>query len=367
MPGPNASRYPNSLQVRIALDATPLVLTSGGLQRYVAELSLALAREFPEDHYSLLSDQPFELPDSHPTNLTSPNTPAHGKRWWLTGLRRALQAERAQLFHGTNFEVPWLPPVPSILTIHDLSPWKDPAWHPGPNRVRSRTPWLIRLRRAERILTVSEAVRREVINHFGVAPSLVRAVPLAAATLFRPVPVMQPPPAPYFLYVGTLEPRKNIGALMEAWAATRAETGADLLLVGRRRPDLVPIPPRAGLRLVGEVPDADLPGLYSNALAFVYPTHYEGFGLPVLEAMGCGCPVITSTDPAVTEVSGGAAIHAQAGHALAEALIALAAKPELREHFRAAGLKRAAQFSWQRTARETRALYAELTVKGSRA
>ena len=350
--------------LRIALDATPLVLSSGGLHRYVAELSCALAREFPSDTYHLLSDQPFTPPPDSLPNLTG-GSAEPGRRWWLWGVRRALLKANTQLFHGTNFEVPWLPPVPSVLTIHDLSPWRNPEWHPGPNRVRSRTPWLIRLHRASRILTVSEAVRREVISHFGVPSDLVRAVPLAASNRFRPTDAMEPRATPYFLYVGTLEPRKNIGAIVDAWAATKARTGADLILVGRTRADFVPIPPQPGLIQVGEVPDEELPRLYSNALAFVYPTHYEGFGLPVLEAMQSGCPVITSKDPAVTEVSDGAALHvlSTAIHGtgeLAQVMLALAENSELRQRMRTDGLRRAWTFSWQRTAIETRALYAEV-------
>ena len=354
--------------MRIALDATPLILTSGGLPRYVSELSLALAREFPEDTYVLLSDQGFAMPAVAPPNLLKPavsggNRGLSGK-WWLHGVRIALRETGAQLFHGTNFEVPYLGRTPAILTIHDLSPWRNPEWHPSPSRVRSRTPWLIRLRRARLILTVSQAVRSEIIAHFGVPPDQVRAVPLAASPLFRPAPPSAAPHRPFFLYVGTLEPRKNIPALIEAWRATRHETGADLLLAGRLRPDFVPPPPEPGLSFLGELPDCDLPPLYSRALAFTYPTHYEGFGLPVLEAMQCGCPVLTSRDPAVTEVSGNAALHASSVAEIAAALRNLAAKPELRAELRAAGLARAASFSWARTARETRALYAELVGVG---
>jgi glycosyltransferase involved in cell wall biosynthesis len=104
--------------------------------------------------------------------------------------------------------------------------------------------------------------------------------------------------------------------------------------------------------------------LYSDALAFVYPTFYEGFGLPVLEAMQCGCPVITSHDPAVMEVAGGAAIHANSAHELADAMRSLAGNPRLRKDLSTAGLARAAHFSWKATARETRTIYTELLGNG---
>jgi alpha-1,3-rhamnosyl/mannosyltransferase len=340
-----------------ALDATPLILTSGGLARYVAELARALARDYPDDTYVLLSDQKFALPDDSPANLVSGPAHTQDKRWWLRGVRRAIAESGAQIFHGTNFEVPYVGNTPAILTIHDLSPWRDPAWHAGADRVRMRTPWLIRLKRARMILTVSDAIRQEIVSRFQVPADRVRAIPLAASERFRPVANDATGEKPYFLFIGTLEPRKNLPALVEAWRATRAETGADLLIAGRTRADFVPISPVEGIQLLGEVSDRDLPHLLSGALAFVYPTLYEGFGLPVLEAMQCGCPVITSRDPAVTETAGGAAIHTDSIREISAAMVALAANPEQRREWREKGLARAARFSWSRTARATHDLY----------
>ncbi len=347
--------------MRIALDATPLTVSSGGLPRYVGELGVALARAYPEDEYVYLSDQPFSMPSDAPVNLTrgrGVESPAD-RRWWLWGLRRAIRSANANLFHGTNFEVPYLGGVPAILTIHDLSPWRDRAWHDAADRVRQRMPWLLKFRRACEILTVSEAVRREVVNYFGVDPGIVHAVPLAASPNFRPIVPSHTGLRPFFLFVGTLEPRKNIPALLEAWRATREQTGADLVIAGRLRSDFPPLASEDGLVILGEVAEDELPRLYSEALAFVYPTHYEGFGLPVLEAMQCGCPVITSADPAVVEVSGGAAIHAASGAEIADSMRAIAARPELRASMRSAGLRRAELYSWERTAKLTRAVYTQ--------
>jgi glycosyltransferase involved in cell wall biosynthesis len=368
LPGP----FSTARCVLIALDATPLTISSGGLPRYVTELSVELAREFPEDTYYLLSDQPFVMPERAPANLLRGRQPhsAAERRWWLWGIQHAIRQMGAEVFHGTNFEVPYIGSTPSVLTIHDLSPWREQAWqlhshNADADRVRWRTPWLVRLRRARMILTVSEAVRREVIGHFGVAEDRVRAVPLAASSLFRPVPPTSPPQKPFFLFVATLEPRKNVAGLIEGWLESRGATQADLVIAGRNRADFAEIAPCEGLHLLGEVADQDLPRLYSDALAFVYPTHYEGFGLPVLEAMQCGCPVITSRDPAVTEVAAGAALHASSPREIAEAMRSLAENPQLRNVLRGSGLQRANAFSWNRTARETREVYSSVLRTGS--
>jgi len=131
------------------------------------------------------------------------------------------------------------------------------------------------------------------------------------------------------------------------------------VLAGRSRADFPALPEEPGLKMLGEVADSELPGLYSGALACVYPSLYEGFGLPVLEAMQCGTLVITSRDPAIAEVSGDAAIHVDAEDtaALVKAMRAVAANPDGFADLRRRALSRAAQFSWQNTARRTREVY----------
>ena len=159
--------------MKVALDGTPLTLATGGLARYTAELSRALAAQFPSDEFLLLSDQPFP----------GGAGPRRGwaRRWWTVGLSRELARGRVDIFHGTNFEVPYLPLIPSVLTLHDLSPWRDAAWRPAASRVRRRTPFLVGLGIAGMVITVSEAVRREAIEWFRIPPGRVKAIPLAAA------------------------------------------------------------------------------------------------------------------------------------------------------------------------------------------
>jgi alpha-1,3-rhamnosyl/mannosyltransferase len=183
-------------------------------------------------------------------------------------------------------------------------------------------------------------------------------VPLAANPGFRPVRP-QPRERPYFLFVGTLEPRKNIARLLDAWREVRREFDVDLVLTGRIRSGFAAPDSTPGLHVHGVVPDEDLAGWYSGALACVYPSLYEGFGLPVLEAMQCGAVVITSRDPAIVEVAAGSAIHVDAKDtaALARAMSAVAREAGKFAALKDRALARSRDFTWQRTARLTREIY----------
>jgi glycosyltransferase involved in cell wall biosynthesis len=247
------------------------------------------------------------------------------------------------------------------MTLHDLSPWLNPNWHHAAERVRTRTPYLIRFGIATMIITPSETVRREAIAGFRIAPERITAVPEAAASWLRP----STPPAdlrhPYFLYVGTLEPRKNVPLILEAWRKLKESHNVSLVLAGRRRQDFAELVAEPGLVILGEVPDHDLPGLYSGALAVLYPSFYEGFGLPVLEAMQCGAAVIASKDPAIAEVAGEAAILEDATDSQAwfQTMKRLMEDPNEVQSVRERCLRRAAEFSWSSTARLTREVYEE--------
>jgi alpha-1,3-rhamnosyl/mannosyltransferase len=163
--------------------------------------------------------------------------------------------------------------------------------------------------------------------------------------------------ARYFLFVGTIEPRKNLPVLVEAWREVRKHYPAELWIAGRRRADGPVLNELPGLRLLGEVPDAALAGLYSGALALVYPSSYEGFGLPVLEAMQCGSCVIASR--ALEEAGGPAAVYADGVKPLAEAMLKAASDGDWLADRRAAAVARAREFSWERTARLTYEVYQE--------
>jgi glycosyltransferase involved in cell wall biosynthesis len=346
----------------VGIDATPLAAAPvGGLARYTRQLVEALAHEFADDQFVLVSDQPFQCPPAC-KNVRTGARPANllERRWWTFGLPRELKRQGVDVFHGVDFAVPFPPTVPALMTIHDLSPWHtgawvDEAWRARAARVRKRVPWMIRTGAAGHIVTPSEAIRREVIRSFHVDARRVTAIPLAAATHFRP----QEPVAgrPYFLFAGMLEPRKNVAGVLEAWTAVRAEHEVDLVLAGPHREDFHLPPPQPGLHRRGVVSEDELARLYAGAVALVYPSHYEGFGLPVLEAMQCGTPAVISDDPALVETAGDAALQAQSSVELAAAMRALLENPTLRDELARRALARAGRFSWQRTARATHALY----------
>ena len=345
--------------MRVALDATPLAHSTGGLARYTAELAGALAENYPGDDFALLSDQPFRMPEPPRRNLWR-GSPPHNtleRRWWLWGVQRAMTRQHCDLFHGTNFEVPYAPLRPSVMTVLDLSPWMNPEWHHAADRVRRRAPLLLGMGIATMVITPTEAIRAEVMERFRIAASRAVAVPLGASPVFRPMEVEAA--APYFLYVGALEPRKNLHTLLEAWRTVRRRHSVDLVLAGRRRADFAELEPEPGLRLPGEVSDAELARLYSGALSLVYPSHYEGFGLPVLEAMQCGACVFISRDAALREVAGNAGLSLDGTGAWVEAMCTAAGNLEWLQARRQASLARARDFSWARTAKLTHDVYQE--------
>ncbi len=280
------------------------------------------------------------------------------------------------VFHGLNYFLPaQRGRAALVVTVHDLSALRHPEWHPASRSLMHQAALRRTIRRADHVITDSEAIRAEMLAEFGTAPDRVTAVHPAASPSFRPrsPAELQPirdrwglAPGGYLLFAGAIEPRKNIGRLIDAVTALR----------GRRRdlPPLILVGPRGwrnreiragiaaagpGARYLGHVPGEDLAGLMAGCSAFVFPSLYEGFGLPVLEAMACGVPVVTSRGGAVEEAAGDAAILVDPldTEAIATGIERVLDDAMLRETLIRKGLARAAQFSWDRTARETLRAY----------
>ncbi len=355
--------------MRIGLDATPLIGRYGGIPRYVTELAAALAQIEPDDEIHLLSDQTDLHVDGRleaAANVTlEPPARRFGGKWWSTGLAWELRRRRIDVFHGTNFEVPYLPAAPSVMTVHDLSPWREPPVRPpGSGRVRRRAPWL--LRRARRIVTPSEAIRAETCTRFRLDDQRVIAIPLGAPPDGEAVEAeSSAAEGPYLLYLGDAGARKNLETAVEGWRRARESVPRlRFVLAGAGTERFRGQHP--SLQGFGSIEESRARALLAGASVFVYPSLYEGFGLPVVEAMRAGAPVIISGDPALVETAGGAALRADAADPAAwgAAMVELLSDPAQMERQRRRGIERARDFDWRRTAARTRAVY-ERAIGGS--
>ncbi len=354
--------------LRIGLDATlvrPDRLT--GVERYAISLVRALAARAPGEMVLFLRpDAPQALAtvtvEQHRAPLTT--------RVPLDQLWVPLAAARAgvDLLHSLAFPTPLLWRGPSALTVHDATPWLHPDTVSLGMRFYYRPLFPQALGRAAAVFTVSEAAKRDLVAAAGIPAERIHVTPNGVdASFFSPHPPEERR-APYLLAVGTLEPRKNLPLLLEAFRLLRRE-GRDLELriVGRQGwadslplGDLVP-----HVWITGPVPEQDLPALYADAACFVLPSLYEGFGLPLAEAMAAGAPAVASDIPALREVGGEAVRYADpsAPESFAAAIRAALDAREETEALRAAARERARGFTWEACAAATLGVYRALAQR----
>jgi glycosyltransferase involved in cell wall biosynthesis len=349
-----------SAGLRIGYDASSLGARAG-IGRYSRELLRALASCEPEHEYVLLN-RPRYMPS---------------RVLWMQGqLPLQLRAGTLDLCHFTNYHAPVMRGRPFVVTLHDLSLMSMPGLHPRRRVALGRALIRSAVRSARAIVTPSQSVRAEAIHLLDLDPGRVHVVHEAPAAAFRPIDAtaeLESTAARYglrpgfLLAIGTLEPRKNLRLLLAAFQRLRRQ-GFDEPLVlcgapGWRNDDLMRQIREQGadasIRLLGYVADVDLPRLLNLAGAFVYPSLYEGFGLPVLEALACGTPTVTSNHGALQEIAGDAALHADPGSLedLTRSVSTALFDTSIRGHLRNAGLRRAAQFTWADAAHRTAALY----------
>jgi glycosyltransferase involved in cell wall biosynthesis len=280
--------------------------------------------------------------------------------------------------------LPIRPARRNVVTVHDLGFRRFPHAHRPLSRfyLELSTRWAAL--RATRLIAISQATAADLRNFYGVASNRIRVIYEGVDPSFRPVRDAGERLAtlrtyglgqrPFFLAVGTLQPRKNLGTLLDAFRRFLevTECDAELVLAGRPGWDATALERRIAeldlgnrVKRLGFVADDDLPALYGAALAYVQPSLYEGFGLTVLEAMACGTPVVASNTSSLPEVVGEGGLLVDPGDpgAMADALVALAANPELRDQLAEAGRTRAVSFTWTRCARETLAVLHEAVAK----
>jgi alpha-1,3-rhamnosyl/mannosyltransferase len=325
--------------IRAGIDVAPLVLTRAGTARYVEGLARALERRGDVELTRLSWGGPAKL-----------LAPVRDVAWYPFGL--PVQARRLDVLHCTTFRAPLRARVPVIATVHDVAIIRFPEYFTAWTRLYARTFLRPVLRAADRVVAVSELTKRDVVELAGVPEERVRVVPNAAEDVFSPDGAAAE--GDYVLAVGTLEPRKNLPRLAEA---TR-RLGVELRIVGASGWGDVQVG-GDGVRWLGRLSDEELASLYRGALCLAYPSLYEGFGIPVLEAMRCGTPVVTSAGSAMEEVAGPAA---ELVDPLDPASIADGIERAIsrRAELRPLGLARAQRYTWDAAAAATVDVYREL-------
>lgn len=364
----------------IAFDGTTLTPGRTGVGYYTEHLLQHLAREVAVsgDEIVVVSNQPIDTQAPLP-----PHVRVHeGHRfpirigWMQMRAAAALESLRPDVAHFTNAMIPFGSPVPTVVTVHDMSLRLYPRCHPVRRLLLNRPLMHVAIRRATAIVTVSHSARRDLLRLHGVPPDRVSVVHEAASPVFRPIAdrarlddirARYSLPERFILYVGTIEPRKNLMRLMTAFAnARKAAVRHHLVCVGPygwASRDLSGHIERLGIRdavhFTGYVPFEDLPAIYNLGDFLAFPSLYEGFGLPVVEAMASGIPVLTSNTSSLREIAGDAAatIDPTDTDAMSAAIHRLATDSDLRRELSDLGLRRARRFSWTQTAREMLAVY----------
>jgi len=369
----------------IYLDVSAAVHRRAGLGRYAESLAHGLAGLIPDQLALFYNAEQGIEPLTGLAGLPSSTVALGYKPWrmliWAGQLARIgfnRLTPAATLFHATEHLLLPLRDVPTVLTVHDLIFRRYPQHHKPLNRWYLNATMPLYCRRADHIIAVSERSKRDVIEAYGVAPDKITVIYEAADPRFCP----QSPeavaaararyrlPERYLLFVGTIEPRKNLGRLLQAFERLHAAGLTDaLVIVGKRGwlyddffAALENSPARQAVIFPGFVPDADLPAVYAGAQALVFPSLFEGFGLPVLEAMACGTPVVCSATSSLPEIAGEAAllVDPTSTETLTDALIRVLRDDALAAALRERGWIQAGRFTWQETARRTLDLYRAL-------
>ena len=363
---------------RLVLDARTATDHFPGIGRYVANLSQALSQIAPDLDLALLHD-----PSATSTRLTLPKLPRMAcpaspfsiQQQWI--VPRILHQAQAKLYHSPYYLMPYWPGVPSVVTCYDLIPLIYPEYYTASQRLAYRLAHYLALRAACAVLAISEATKADLTRIFHLDPQRVLVTPLAADASFAPRSRTQVAalcrkyalPERYVLYLGINKPHKNLVGLVQAWQiamATHQIPNTKLVIAGpwdERYPEAQQLARELNLQeqivFAGAVEENDLPALYTGADLFVFPSRYEGFGLPVLEAMACGTPVICSNTSSLPEVAGEAAllVDLHQPHALAQAIVRVLQDQALRQSLQEQGLEQAARFSWEHTAEKTLAAY----------
>lgn len=375
------------MTLHVALSAHFWGQPTTGSGQYLHRLSETIRREHPDIRLTLVADAAAARRAAPPQGMgwhvaTTPfdDRSANMAKLWFeqVALPRAARTLNADLLHVPYFAPPLRAAMPTVATIHDLIPLLLPAYRGG-RLVQGYMAVVSRAaRRCALILADSDASRRDIVAHLDVAAERVRTVYLAADTIFRPQPAATVAalreklglPDRFVLYLGGFDSRKGVDTLLRATSQSSGDW--PLVIAGKLpasdssfAPDPRLLAARLGLgervRFLGWVEESDKPALLSAATLFVFPSRYEGFGLPVLEAMACGTPTVTTTASSLPELAGDGAVLVPPDDptALAATLDTLMSDAPRQQALAQRGMAQAAQFSWQRCAAESVAAYYE--------
>ena len=353
-----------------------------GASGYIYNILHHLPAAAPELRYTVFLHEPrFSPPQDMRVKRSRWPTVVPYKRivWEQVVAPIVLRREQVDLLHAMAFVVPMISPCPTVVTILDLSFMLFPSAFKTLNRLYLRVMTRASVRRAKYVIAISESTRRDIISRLGVPGERVKTIYCGVDSSFQPLPTAEVQafkqqkglPEQFVFYLGTIEPRKNVSRLVEAFAALCASapqemTGQHLVVAGGKgwlfesvfsQVEELGIQDR--VHFVGYVPEGEKRLWYNAATCFCYPSLYEGFGLPPLEAMACGVPVITSNVSSLPEVVGdaGLTVSPEDSAALCEALHQVLANPAVQADLSQKGLERAKRFSWTRAARQTADVY----------
>jgi glycosyltransferase involved in cell wall biosynthesis len=343
----------------VVLDADVLGRQRTGDESYVSALLHELAQHGGEFRFAAVTRHPELVPDGiEPVELPARSQPLR----MAVAFPRLLRRLRPRLTHFQHVIAP-RSPRPAVVTIHDLSFERDSKLMGARDRFFFRTmvPWSVR--RAARVLAVSERTKHDLVERYRLNENKIVVIPNGVDPVFTPEGPGKDG-APYLLFVGALQPRKDPLTAIEALALTGTEfrlilAGPDKGAGGEARRAVARLGLNGRVEFAGHVDKPELAALYRSALCLVFPSRYEGFGLPIVEAMASGTPVVTTAAGAVPEVAGDAAILVEPGNPVALAGGIERALAD-RERLVRAGLERAARFSWEESARRTLGVYREL-------